>query len=406
MSITNQFKAAIIGDVSKILAEDVGNGDVTTEIVDESAMAKAIIVAREPMTMAGQPWVNEVFAQLDSRVVVEWTFNDGDHVHADAELCMIRGPARAILTGERSALNFVQFLSATATLTSRYVKAIEGTSAQILDTRKTIPGLRHAQKYAVRVGGGSNHRIGLYDAILIKENHVFSAEGIETAVQTARKRHPELPVEIEVETIGEMREALAAGADRVLLDNFDIEDLQRAVEINQRTCQPPADLEASGGITLDNIFKIAENRRRLHLYRRIDQAHQCHRPIDAFWLRVGTPRRTYRTAIACNSQRCKASISSGCCFDHRRSLREVVRRCFVGHRELQDFLILSHAADTLHTHRTSMIVESGGHVDDRVAGQSATNDHFHPAMVGIHFVSGYGLRPVDRLIEREHLRRG
>ncbi len=258
MSITNQFKAAIIGDVSKILAEDVGNGDVTTEIVDESAMAKAIIVAREPMTMAGQPWVNEVFAQLDSRVVVEWTFNDGDHVHPDAELCIIRGPARAILTGERSALNFVQFLSATATLTSRYVKAIEGTSAQILDTRKTIPGLRHAQKYAVRVGGGSNHRIGLYDAILIKENHVFSAGGIETAVQTARTRHPELPVEIEVETIGEMREALAAGADRVLLDNFDIEDLQRAVEINRRTCQPPADLEASGGITLDNIFKIAE----------------------------------------------------------------------------------------------------------------------------------------------------
>ena len=258
MGITDELTAAIIRDVSEMLAEDVGNGDVTAEIVDESAMAKAIIVAREPMTMAGQPWVNEIFGQLDSRIVVEWMFNDGDHVHADTKLCIIRGPARAILTGERSALNFVQFLSATATLTSRYVNAIEGTSAQILDTRKTIPGLRHAQKYAVRVGGGSNHRIGLYDAILIKENHVFSAGGIETAVQTARKRHPELPVEIEVETIGEMREALAAGADRVLLDNFDIEDLQRAVEINQRTCQPPADLEASGGITLDNIFKIAE----------------------------------------------------------------------------------------------------------------------------------------------------
>ena len=258
MSITDQLTAAIIGDVSELLAEDVGNGDVTAEIIDEAATAEAIVVAREPMTMAGQPWVNEVYAQLDERIVVEWMYNDGDHVRADAEICIIRGPARPILTGERSALNFVQFLSATATLTSRYVKAIEGTSAQILDTRKTIPGLRHAQKYAVRVGGGNNHRIGLYDAILIKENHIISAGGIEAAVNAARDRHPELPVEIEVESVAEMREALAAGADRMLLDNFDIEDLQRAVEINQNEGSPPADLEASGGITLENIFEIAE----------------------------------------------------------------------------------------------------------------------------------------------------
>lgn len=258
MSITDQLTAAIIGDVSEILAEDVGTGDVTAEIVDESAMAEAIIVAREPMTMAGQPWVNEVYAQLDTNVVVEWMYNDGDHVHEDTELCIIRGPARAILTGERSALNFVQFLSATATLTSRYVKAIEGTKAQVLDTRKTIPGLRHAQKYAVRTGGGNNHRIGLYDAVLIKENHIISAGGIDAAIASARQRHTELPVEIEVESVAEFRDALAVGADRVLLDNFDIEDLQRAVEINQKEGHPPADLEASGGITLENIYEIAE----------------------------------------------------------------------------------------------------------------------------------------------------
>ena len=258
MSITDHLTAAIIGDVSELLAEDIGSGDVTAEIVDAHAMAEAIVVAREPMTMAGQPWVNEVFAQLDPGVVVEWMYNDGDHVRADAEICIIRGPARAILSGERSALNFLQFLSATATLTARYVKAVEGTKAQILDTRKTIPGLRHAQKYAVRLGGGNNHRIGLYDAILIKENHIISAGGIADSIKAANRKHPELPVEIEVESVTEMREALAAGADRILLDNFDIEDLQRAVEINQDEGQPPADLEASGGITLDNIYEIAE----------------------------------------------------------------------------------------------------------------------------------------------------
>lgn len=258
MSITDQLTAAIIGDVSELLAEDIGSGDVTAEIVDESATAEAVVVAREPMIMAGQPWVNEVFAQLDDRVVVEWMYNDGDHVREDAEICVIRGPARAILSGERSALNFMQFLSATATLTSRYVKAVEGTKAKILDTRKTIPGLRHAQKYAVRVGGGNNHRIGLYDALLIKENHIISAGGIEAAIKAAHAKHPELPVEIEVESVDEMRKALAAGADRMLLDNFDIEDLQRAVELNQKEGDPPADLEASGGITLGNIFEIAE----------------------------------------------------------------------------------------------------------------------------------------------------
>lgn len=258
MSISDQLTKAIISDVSEVLAEDVGSGDVTADIVDTDAVTEAIVVAREPMTLAGQPWVTEVFAQLDPEIVVEWMYNDGDQVRADAVICSIRGPARGILTGERSALNFLQFLSATATLTARYLKTIEGTKAQVLDTRKTIPGLRHAQKYAVRVGGGSNHRIGLYDAVLIKENHIISAGGIEAAVKAARQLHAELPVEIEVESVTEMREALAAGADRLLLDNFDIQDLQHAVEINQQEGQPPAALEASGGITLDNIYDVAK----------------------------------------------------------------------------------------------------------------------------------------------------
>jgi nicotinate-nucleotide pyrophosphorylase (carboxylating) len=258
MSIADKLTSAVTGDVSNALAEDVGSGDITAEIVPESAAAEAIVVARVPMTMAGQPWLNEVFSQLDAGIVVEWMYNDGDHVRADTEICIIRGPARAILSGERTALNFMQLLSATATLTSRYVNAVAGTKAQILDTRKTIPGLRHAQKYAVRCGGGNNHRIGLYDAILIKENHIISAGSIAAAVAAARINHPELPVEIEVESVAEMREALAAGTDRLMLDNFDIEDLQRAVEINQQEGSPPADLEASGGITIDNIHTIAE----------------------------------------------------------------------------------------------------------------------------------------------------
>jgi len=250
--------AAVIGNVSAALAEDLGTGDITAELVPESAGAHAIVVAREPMILAGQPWFNEIYRQLDQSVVVEWLLNDGDHVDVESEICLIKGPARAILTGERTALNFLQTLSATATVTSRYVGAIAGTSAQILDTRKTVPGLRHAQKYAVRCGGASNHRVGLYDALLIKENHIISAGGIGQAVLAAREIHTNLPIEIEVESILEFREALAAGADRLLLDNFDISDLQRAVDLNQREGQPPADLEASGGITIDSIHAIAE----------------------------------------------------------------------------------------------------------------------------------------------------
>jgi nicotinate-nucleotide pyrophosphorylase (carboxylating) len=258
LSDFEHLTAAVVGNVSSALAEDLGSGDITAALVPEAASARAIVIAREPLTLAGQPWFNEVYRQLDESVVVEWLLNDGDHVDVESEVCIVTGSARAILSGERTALNFLQTLSATATITSRYVRAIAGTGAIILDTRKTIPGLRHAQKYAVRCGGGSNHRIGLYDALLVKENHIISAGGIGEAVLAARERHTSLPVEIEVETILELREALAAGADRLLLDNFDISDLQRAVEINQREGNPPADLEASGGITLDSIHAVAE----------------------------------------------------------------------------------------------------------------------------------------------------
>jgi len=258
MTNSDQLSAAIIDNVSAALGEDLGSGDITAGLIAESATAEAIIVARDAMTMAGLPWVNEVYHQLNSDVAVEWLCNDGDRISADSEICIIRGSARSILSGERTALNFLQSLSATATTTARFVAAVAGTKAQILDTRKTIPGLRLAQKYAVRCGGGNNHRIGLYDALLIKENHIISSGGIAAAVNAARQQHNDLPVEIEVESLRELHEALAAGADRLLLDNFDIEDLQRAVEINQNEGKPPADLEASGGITLDGIHAIAE----------------------------------------------------------------------------------------------------------------------------------------------------
>lgn len=240
------------------LMEDLGGGDLTAQLIPETASAKAIVSAREAMTVAGRPWVDEVFRQLDSDVNVEWLCNDGDRIPADAEICILKGPARAILSGERTALNFLQSLSATATNTARYVQAVAGTKVRVLDTRKTIPGLRLAQKYAVRCGGGENHRIGLFDAVLIKENHIISAGGIAAAVTEAKRLHHGLAIEVEVESISELREALAAGADRVLLDNFDVADLQLAIDVNQEEGHPSADLEASGGITLDSIRAIAE----------------------------------------------------------------------------------------------------------------------------------------------------
>jgi nicotinate-nucleotide pyrophosphorylase (carboxylating) len=243
--------------VALALAEDIGAGDLTAALIAPTATIGATLITRDAMTMAGRPWFDEVQRQVDGRITVAWQHNDGDAVAAGATLCTLYGPARSILTAERSALNFLQLLSATATVTARFVAAVAGTGCRILDTRKTIPGLRLAQKYAVRCGGGNNHRIGLFDAVLIKENHILSAGGISAAIEAARELHPELPIEIEVETLDELRDALGAKAERLLLDNFSLPMLRDAVAINRDQGDPPAELEASGGITLAGIREIA-----------------------------------------------------------------------------------------------------------------------------------------------------
>lgn len=247
----------IEGSVALALREDVGNGDLTGQLIADSTPANATIITREAMTMAGRPWVDEVCRQVDSRIEVNWHANDGDLIDADTVICALQGPARSILTAERTALNFLQLLSATATVTADHVNAVVGTQCRILDTRKTIPGLRLAQKYAVRCGGGENHRVGLFDAILIKENHIASAGGIAPAINAARKQHAGMPVEIEVETLQEMREALGANAERLLLDNFSLAMLEQAVTVNRVEGKPPAELEASGGMTLNEIAAVA-----------------------------------------------------------------------------------------------------------------------------------------------------
>lgn len=255
--MNDQLKTEISNNVKFALREDVGDGDVTGQLIDPAITIDASIVTREGMTMAGQPWVDEVCRQVDSSIELHWHCSDGDTVEANAPLCDLKGPARSILTAERTALNFLQLLSATATTTSIYVAATAGTSCRLLDTRKTIPGLRLAQKYAVRCGGGHNHRVGLYDAILIKENHILSAGGIAAAIAAARNLHASMPVEVEVESLDELREALAAKADRMLLDNFSLDLLEQAVAINRSEGDPAAELEASGGLTLAEIAAVA-----------------------------------------------------------------------------------------------------------------------------------------------------
>jgi nicotinate-nucleotide pyrophosphorylase (carboxylating) len=255
--MNDQLKTEISNNVKFALREDVGDGDVTGQLIDPAITIDASIVTRERMTMAGQPWVDEVCRQVDSSIERRWHCSDGDTVEANTLLCDLKGPARSILTAERTALNFLQLLSATATTTSIYVAATAGTSCRLLDTRKTIPGLRLAQKYAVRCGGGHNHRVGLYDAILIKENHILSAGGIAAAIAAARNLHASMPVEVEVESLDELREALAAKADRMLLDNFSLDLLEQAVAINRREGDPAAELEASGGLTLAEIAAVA-----------------------------------------------------------------------------------------------------------------------------------------------------
>jgi nicotinate-nucleotide pyrophosphorylase (carboxylating) len=246
---------AIRDQVRRALIEDVGDGDLTANLIPEAARSRATVISREAAVICGCRWFEQVFFLLDESIEIDWQVADGDRVEPDQLLCTLSGPSRALLTGERTALNFLQTLSGTATLTRRYVDAVAGTGVRVLDTRKTIPGLRLAQKYAVGCGGGSNHRMGLYDGVLIKENHIAAAGSIAEAVAQARRHAPgNIPVEVEVEDLREVREALAAGADILLLDNMAPATLREAVAITRGQ----AKLEASGGVTLETIREIAE----------------------------------------------------------------------------------------------------------------------------------------------------
>jgi nicotinate-nucleotide pyrophosphorylase (carboxylating) len=242
--------------VSRALREDIGPGDLTASLVDPGTLARAHILCREAALLCGCAWFEETFRQLDERVRVHWHASDGTAISANSILCELQGPARALLTGERTALNFLQLLSGTATATRAYVEAVAGTHCQILDTRKTLPGLRTAQKYAVRCGGGTNHRLGLFDQILIKENHIAAAGSMTAAVRHARELHPGIKVVVETEDLGQLAEAIAAGADIIMLDEFSAEDQRRAVAIVHS--QPKrALLEVSGGISLADVAAIA-----------------------------------------------------------------------------------------------------------------------------------------------------
>jgi nicotinate-nucleotide pyrophosphorylase (carboxylating) len=247
-------RETIAAQVRAALAEDVGTGDRTAALIPADAIGRAHVLSREAAVLSGTPWVDEVFRQIDPRVAIEWLAHDGDAIAPNQTLCRLNGPARSLLTGERAALNFLQTLSGTATLARRWADAVAGTGARILDTRKTIPGLRLAQKYAVTCGGCHNHRIGLYDAVLIKENHIAAAGSVTAALHAAVASAAGLEIEIEVETLEQLREALAAGARRILLDNFPLERLREAVAI----AAGRARLEASGGVTLDTVRAIAE----------------------------------------------------------------------------------------------------------------------------------------------------
>jgi len=254
MSIAALLEAEIERNVVLALAEDVGSGDLTAALIPEHAQAEATVVSREVAILCGTTWFDAVFRQLDPGIAIDWRASDGDRVESEQLLCTLRGPARPLLTGERTALNFLQLLSGTATLARRYADAVSGTKAVILDTRKTLPGLRLAQKYAVRCGGCRNHRIGLFDAVLIKENHIMAAGSIGNAIATARRLHPGVTVEVEVENRAELEEALAARPDIVMLDNFDLAAMAEAVRIVDGRVK----LEASGNVNFDTVRGIAE----------------------------------------------------------------------------------------------------------------------------------------------------
>lgn len=248
---------AISKAVAQALREDVGAGDLTAELIPVDAAAHARVSTRDGCILCGTAWFAEVFRQLDINIAVRWNCSDGETVAPETDVCSLQGPATALLTGERTALNFLQTLSATATTARQYVDAVAGTGATILDTRKTIPGLRDAQKYAVRCGGARNHRHGLYDAILIKENHISAAGGLRQAVEAARQMSPSVLLVVEVENIGQLREALACKVDRVLLDNFSLEQMRQAVTARDTHEGPRVALEASGSVDLDGVRETA-----------------------------------------------------------------------------------------------------------------------------------------------------
>lgn len=250
----SNFKENIHEEVKKALYEDIGSGDVTAMLIAENALSEAQVITRETAILAGVDWFNEVFRQLDETISIQWFADDGDVVQADQILCKLSGPARAMLTGERTALNFLQTLSGTATRVAAYVAAVAHTSVKLLDTRKTIPGMRLAQKYAVQCGGGYNHRIGLFDAFLIKENHIIAAGGMAAAVARARAINPDLLLEVEVESMEELDQAINASVDRVLLDNFNLAMLKDAAAFSAGRVE----LEASGNVSLETLADIAE----------------------------------------------------------------------------------------------------------------------------------------------------
>ena len=258
MSHASSFAAPdatqIATDVERALAEDLGNGDATAELLPATAYAHAVLTCRDAAVIAGTAWFDTCFRRFDPTVQIDWRVRDGERASAGAVICRLSGHARSLVTAERSALNFLQLLSATATVTAEYVAAVAGTAVRVLDTRKTIPGLRIAQKYAVRCGGGHNQRMGLYDAILIKENHIAAAGSIAAAVQAARQLHPDLLLEVEVENMDELTQALNASVDRIMLDNFGLQQMIKAVQYTAGRVP----LEISGNVDLQTIGEFAK----------------------------------------------------------------------------------------------------------------------------------------------------
>jgi nicotinate-nucleotide pyrophosphorylase (carboxylating) len=256
-ALVTELPADLASQVEAALREDLGSGDVTAALVPAAQRVRGSVVAREDAVLCGRAWVEETFRQLDPRVQLSWHATDGERVAAEQTIFAIAGPARPVLSGERTALNFLQLLSGTATVTRRFVDAVAGTGCRILDTRKTVPGLRTAQKYAVRCGGAQNHRMGLYDQVLIKENHIAAAGSLSGAIDAARRGAAGIKVEVEVETLAELREALDARPDIIMLDEFSLEDLRAAVALN-RAHGAAAKLEVSGSVSLEAVRAIAE----------------------------------------------------------------------------------------------------------------------------------------------------